>query len=81
LTDPTGNPIVRERYWITFQAGEVRACTNCHGVNKLDVFNKTVPTNDPEALIDLLDWWKANQSGSKVGDWQQFSSLMEKGDK
>ena len=28
-----GTPVVRERYWITAQPGEVRACDGCHGVN------------------------------------------------
>ena len=28
-----GTPVVRERYWVTFAAGEMRVCTNCHGVN------------------------------------------------
>jgi len=33
LTSPNGTPVVRERYWITAQPGEVRVCTSCHGIN------------------------------------------------
>ena len=58
-TELDGTPAVRERYWLTFQPGEIRACTNCHGLNNNDVFNKPGPTNAPQALVDLLDWWKA----------------------
>ena len=54
-----GTPAVRERFWLTFQPGEIRACTNCHGVNKTDVFGSGVPQNEPQALRDLLTWWLA----------------------
>lgn len=36
LTDPQGTPVARERYWVTFQPGEVRVCTSCHGINDKD---------------------------------------------
>lgn len=65
LTEHDGTPSIRERYWITFQPGEMRSCTNCHGLNNNDVFDNPGPTNDPEAFIDLLRWWK-NQQPSKV---------------
>jgi len=58
-TEPDGTPAVRERLWITFKPGEIRTCTNCHGINTTDVFGNPPPTNSPQALIDLLDWWKA----------------------
>jgi len=32
ITDGAGTPVVRERYWLTFQPGEVRVCAACHGV-------------------------------------------------
>ncbi len=35
-TDPNGIPVVREKYAITFQLGEVRVCASCHGINKAD---------------------------------------------
>jgi hypothetical protein len=31
--DAAGAPVVRERNWITCQAGEMRVCASCHGVN------------------------------------------------
>src|SRR6185503_7782182 len=36
LTDPAGDPVVRERYWLTFQPGEIRSCTSCHGPSRSD---------------------------------------------
>ncbi|MBM3288610.1 MAG: hypothetical protein FJY92_00520 [Candidatus Hydrogenedentes bacterium] len=63
-TEPDGTAVVRERMWVTFNAGEIRVCTNCHGINKVDVFGNPPPTNSPQALVDLLDWWKALKSGN-----------------
>ena len=59
LTDPQGTPVVRERYWVTFQPGEVRVCTSCHGINEKDQAGQTAPTNQPLALLELLQYWKA----------------------
>jgi len=61
LTDPGGEAVVRERYWITFQPGEVRMCTSCHGLNQLDQAGHTAPANPPQALLQLLTAWKALQ--------------------
>ncbi|MSU50958.1 MAG: hypothetical protein EXS37_18015 [Opitutus sp.] len=63
LTDPAGVPTVRERYWLTFQPGEIRSCTSCQGVNTKDQANHAAPTNKPEALRTLLQYWKA-QTGN-----------------
>jgi hypothetical protein len=63
LTDGNGSGVVRERNWLSFQAGEIRVCANCHGVNKLSQTGAPAPTNEPEALHDLLAQWKA-QVGS-----------------
>jgi hypothetical protein len=60
LTDPAGVPVVRERYWLSFQPGEIRTCASCHGLNSHDQANGTEPTNPPEALRDLLRFWKAS---------------------
>jgi hypothetical protein len=57
-TDAAGNPVVRERLWITFQPGEVRVCASCHGVNSKDQSGAPPPVNKPEALRDLLRFWK-----------------------
>ena len=48
---------MRERYWLTFQPGEIRVCTNCHGVNTADVFGGPIPSNEPAALRELVRWW------------------------
>jgi Hydrazine synthase alpha subunit middle domain len=61
LTDGTGTPVVRERYWLTFQPGEVRVCAACHGVNTKDQLGATAPQNAPEALRGLLKAWKSTQ--------------------
>lgn len=61
-TDPHGNPVVRERYWLTFQPGEVRVCGACHGVNSRDQLGRNAPQNAPEALRALLKVWKGEQA-------------------
>ena len=58
LTSADGTPVVRERYWITMQPGEIRVCTSCHGINTRDQANQLPPTNQPEALRQLLTYWK-----------------------
>lgn len=58
-TDSSGNAVVRERVWVTFQPGEVRVCASCHGVNSLDQAGLPPPTNKPAALAELLRYWKA----------------------
>jgi hypothetical protein len=57
-TDRQGTAIVRERNWITFQAGEVRVCASCHGVNARNQAGAPDPRNKPQALRELLAWWK-----------------------
>jgi hypothetical protein len=59
LTDTTGTPVVRERYWLTFQPGEVRVCTSCHGPSDKDQAGNLAPVNPSQALLDLLTHWKA----------------------
>lgn len=77
LTDPAGVGVVRERYWLTFQPGEIRVCTSCHGLNSQDQAGQALPSNPPEALRALLQQWKANQlplfadgfEGGTAGGW------------
>ena len=57
-TDLSGTPIVRERNWITFQAGEMRTCASCHGTNTVNQAGLAAPQNKPEALRQLLRYWK-----------------------
>lgn len=59
LTDEAGTGVVRERFWLSFQPGEIRLCTSCHGLNSKDQANGTRPENKPEALRDLLRYWKS----------------------
>ncbi len=58
LTDADGVPVVRERFWLTFQPGEVRVCTSCHGLSQYDQKHHTAPTNAPQALQTLLEQWQ-----------------------
>jgi hypothetical protein len=59
LTDPSGVPVVRERNWVSFQAGEIRTCPVCHGVNTVDQAGRPVAANPPEALRKLMQDWAA----------------------
>jgi hypothetical protein len=60
---------IKERYWVTFQSGEIRTCANCHGINTSDQTGTLAnpvgsPINPPQALAALLKLWKAqNPSG------------------
>src|SRR4029079_895207 len=58
LTAPDGTPVVRERYWLSFAPGEVRSCTSCHGLHTHDQDNHQTPTNPPEALRQLVRYWR-----------------------
>jgi hypothetical protein len=61
LTDGAGTGVVRERYWLTFQPGEVRVCASCHGLSEFDQKGRSAPQNPPEALRQLLQLWKDEQ--------------------
>lgn len=63
LTAPNGSGVVRERYWLTFQPGEMRVCASCHGLSEFDQAGQGHPVNPPDALYDLLLHWK-NSTGS-----------------
>lgn len=62
LADANHTGVVRERYWLTFQAGEVRVCGSCHGINTKNQLNQAPPANTPSALTALLQFWKAGQA-------------------
>jgi Hydrazine synthase alpha subunit middle domain len=64
LADPNHVGVVRERYWLTFQPGEVRVCASCHGVNTKNQLNQDAPVNTPSALTALLQFWKGTQAGA-----------------
>lgn len=63
---------VKERFWITFQRGEIRTCANCHGINTADQAGAATPTNPPAALADLLAFWRSTHPS---GTMQFVSSL------
>lgn len=56
-TSVAGTPVVRERYWITVQPGEVRACDGCHGTNQSNQAGQPPSVQTPQAFIDLLNRW------------------------
>jgi hypothetical protein len=62
LMDTNSVGVVRERYWLTFAPGEIRSCTSCHGINQTSQAGTLTPTNTPQALINLLTYWKGNAS-------------------
>jgi len=53
-----GTAVVRERYWVTFQPGEIRVCASCHGINTADHLGNPAPSNPPLALTRLIAHWK-----------------------
>jgi hypothetical protein len=57
---PDETPVVRERYWITFQPGEIRACGGCHGVNDVDQSGALPNIQKAQAFRALLQHWKQN---------------------
>ena len=60
LINDGGSSIVKERFWVSFQPGEVRVCASCHGVNDRDQNGRGEPTNTPQALTKLLSIWKSD---------------------
>ncbi len=60
LTDPDGEAVVRERYWLTLQPGEIRACDGCHGSTPTNQAGQPIAENMPVALRDLLTWFASN---------------------
>lgn len=62
-TDVNGVGVVRERMWLSFQPGEIRVCTSCHGVNQLDQSGNPSATNIPLALTRLMQDWKSGNGG------------------
>jgi hypothetical protein len=65
-TDVLGEHVVRERYWLTYQPGEIRTCAVCHGLNVADQASRPLPTNSPAALRNLLRYWKQQIGYAKI---------------
>jgi hypothetical protein len=78
---PSGEPVVRERFWLTFKAGEIRACDGCHGVNSRNQAGGVVATNPPQALADLLGDWlvhdKLVRESWETGVLKRWSKVVE----
>ena len=63
LLGTNNESVVKERYWITYQPGEIRTCKNCHGINTTDQTGLNGPPNNPaQALRDLLRYWKTQNA-------------------
>ena len=62
LLGTNNESVVKERYWLTYQPGEIRTCKSCHGINTKDQANNDPPMNKPQALRDLLRYWKAQNT-------------------
>ena len=76
LTDADGEGVVRERYWLTFQPGEMRVCTSCHGLSELDQAGNGPSQNTPQALVQLLGWWSCPDfDGSGAVDAPDLSAI------
>jgi Hydrazine synthase alpha subunit middle domain len=67
-------PVVRERYWLSFQPGEVRVCASCHGINQKSQTGVGEPQNPPEGLRQLLRQWK---EGRVVGNEDRVFNWAE----
>ena len=55
---------MRERVWVTLQAGEIRTCAGCHGENSRNQAGEATPTNQPQALRELMRHWKQSYGGA-----------------
>ena len=75
LIQPNGAPVVRERYWLSFQAGEIRSCTSCHGVNTTDQLGRAAASNPPAALRSLLE--SVKQSAPQISESSTYRILTE----
>lgn len=76
LTSPAGAPVVRERYWLTLQPGEIRTCTSCHGINTSDQLNRPEPQNRPQALAELMRFYRAQAPGLGAPTNLQVQSVV-----
>ncbi len=70
--------VIKERYWVNFAPGEVRTCAVCHGVNTKDQANNLgVPTNKPDALRALLQFWRGNNPPGSVQHQNAAPSVLK----
>lgn len=62
-TAPDGTPVVRERFWLTVQPGEIRTCGGCHGINRSGQAQQGPALNEPAALKALIRQWSERRGG------------------
>jgi hypothetical protein len=67
-TDPNGEPVVRERFGLTRQPGEIRTCDDCHGVNRMNQAGQPAATHTPQALVAFLTQWSQQRGGLLFAD-------------
>lgn len=67
-TAPNGVPVVRERYWLTLQPGEIRTCDGCHGINRTGQSGQAAATNTPQALTAIVQQWSTQNGGLMFAD-------------
>ncbi len=67
---PDGTPVVRERYWLSLQPGEIRACDGCHGATPTNQAGQPPAQNPPLALTDLLTWFGQTHDPLFEGNFQ-----------
>lgn len=67
-TAPNGNPVVRERFWLTLQPGEIRTCDGCHGLNRNGQSGQGAALNPPLALTAFLQHFSQQQGGLVFAD-------------
>lgn len=78
LADRDEVPVVRERYWLTFAPGEVRVCASCHGINEKSQSGGAASAQTPQALRDLLAYWKNAESGAASIITHYYRTLMRR---
>ena len=67
-TTPAGVPVVQERFWITVQPGEIRACDGCHGINQVNQAGQPKAENVSLAFRELLARWRDDVSQALFED-------------
>lgn len=63
---PGHTPVVLERYWLTLQPGEIRACDGCHGVNDLNQARQPASQQTASAFVELLTRWKSDHPSDRL---------------
>jgi hypothetical protein len=65
-TAANGTPVVRERFWLGLQPGEIRTCDGCHGVNRTGQAGQAPAAQKPAALVALLQHWSGMGLNNRI---------------